>query len=152
MTDKKLTDSEIVKAKELIKKLEEAYDNYYDSSKGMPYDIDATLLHSAICFKNCLNEINRLQAENEKLFADNQKYLSVMLWGNKKNVKNLLNQIKAEAIKEFAERLNKEAEKVCIDREGDFVEADNTIYDTVANWCKETSNNLLKELVGEDNG
>ena len=63
----KLTDSEIVKAKELIKKLEEAYNAYYDTSKGMPYDIDATLRETAICLENSLNEINRLQAENERL-------------------------------------------------------------------------------------
>jgi hypothetical protein len=61
------------------------------------------------------------------------------------------NKAKAGAIKGFAKRLNKEAEKVCIDREGDFVEADGEIYDTVADWCKKTSDNIVKEMVGEDN-
>lgn len=59
---------------------------------------------------------------------------------------------RAEAIKEFAERLNKEAEKVYIDREGDFVEAHNEIYYTVADWCKETSDNLVKEMAGAESG
>lgn len=59
----KITDSEIVKAKELIKKLEEAYHSYYDTTKSMPYDIDATLRETAICLENSLNEINRLQAK-----------------------------------------------------------------------------------------
>lgn len=57
---------------------------------------------------------------------------------------------KVEAIKELANRLNKEAEKVYIDREGDFVEADGEIYDTVADWCKKTSDNLVKEMVGDN--
>lgn len=57
-----------------------------------------------------------------------------------------IEQHKAEAVKEFAEKINKEAEKVEIDREGDFVEADNEFYDTVANWCKAISNNLVKEM------
>lgn len=59
-------------------------------------------------------------------------------------------ETKAEAVKEFAEWLNKEAEKVYIDREGDFVEADGEIYDTVADWCKKTSDNIVKEMVGEE--
>ena len=61
----------------------------------------------------------------------------------------LIKKSKSEAIKEFAERLNKEAEKVCIDREGDFVEADGEIYYTVADWCKKTSDNIVKEMVGD---
>ena len=59
-------------------------------------------------------------------------------------------EIKSEAYSEFAEKINAEAEKVEIDREGDFVEAENKIYYTVADWCNATSDNLLKELVGED--
>lgn len=61
-------------------------------------------------------------------------------------------EIKSEAYREFAEKINAEAEKVEIDREGDFVEAENKIYYTVADWCNATSDNLLKELVGEDDG
>lgn len=60
-----------------------------------------------------------------------------------------LETAKTEAYKEFAEKLNKEAERVEIDREGDFVEFDNEIYGTVADWCKATSDNFLKELVGD---
>lgn len=60
------------------------------------------------------------------------------------------NKAKAEAIKKFAERLSDEAEKVYIDREGDFVEADGEIYDTVADWCKKTSDKLLEEMEGDN--
>lgn len=66
MTDG-MTFSEYVKAKELIKKLGEAYNAYYDTSRGMPYDIDTTIRESAMCIENCLNEIHRLIAEVERL-------------------------------------------------------------------------------------
>lgn len=65
-----LTEEQIIKAKELIKKLEEAYNAYYDTSKGMPYDIDKTLRESAICIENALAEINRQKAEIEQLKRD----------------------------------------------------------------------------------
>ncbi len=62
--------------------------------------------------------------------------------------------IQNKAIKEFAERFEKEAENVGIDREGDFLysDSDNTafeIYNTVAEWCKEVANTILKEMVGD---
>lgn len=39
-----MTDKEIIKANSLIEKLEDAYNAYYDTSRGMPYDLDKTLL------------------------------------------------------------------------------------------------------------
>lgn len=62
-----MTDNEIKKARELIKKLEEAYNAYYDTSKCMPYDIDKTLRETAICLENLLAENNRQKAEIERL-------------------------------------------------------------------------------------
>ncbi|MBR4016351.1 MAG: hypothetical protein IKK11_00880 [Oscillospiraceae bacterium] len=62
-----MTDNEIIKAKSMLKKLEEAYEAYYDTSKGMPYDIDVTLRETAICLEKALNEINRQKAEIERL-------------------------------------------------------------------------------------
>lgn len=125
--DKKLTDSEIVKAlKELLKELK-GKKQLILSKEGVK-----TL---CCCLQNHLDLINRLQAENERLFADNQKFLNVMLWGSKKNVKNLLSQIKAEAYKEFAERLK----NFRFTGEG------------INGWAVNTKtiDNLLKELVGE---
>ena len=72
MTDG-MTFSEYVKAKELIKKLGEAYNAYYDTSRGMPYDIDTTIRESAMCIENCLNEINSLIAENQRLLQKLQQ-------------------------------------------------------------------------------
>lgn len=87
------------------------------------------------CFTGAiLDLINRQQAEIEQLkrigFAD----------------KLFFKRIRINAVKEFADRLNKEAEKVAIDQEGDFVTSNDKIYDTVADWCKATSDNLLKEM------
>ena len=88
------------------------------------------------------NLINRLKANAEGL-TNAVKYLNEQV-----------SSAKAEAIKEFAERLEKEAENVGIDREGDFLysDSDNTafeIYNTVAEWCKEVAKNILKEMVGD---
>lgn len=142
MPDKKPTDNEIIKAKELLKKLEEAYNAYYDTSKGMPYDIDTTLRETATCLKNFLDLINRLQAENEKyegikeqlgMFWDLLLKLSIAKRKEKPTLEEFavaLQEYKAEAVKEFADKL-------CEGR----VPNDNTV---ILAKC------LLKEMVGED--
>ena len=66
----------------------------------------------------------------------------------------ILREYIRKAVKEFAERFEKEAENVWIDSEGDFLysDSDNTtfeIYNTVAEWCKEVAKNILKEMVGD---
>lgn len=94
-----------------------------------------------------LDLINRQQAEVERLTTLAE--LGKMRANDYRAMRNKAKNARAEAIKEFAERLNKEAEKVGIDPEGDFVETYDKIYDTVANWCKETSDNLVKEMVGD---
>ena len=96
-------------------------------------------LQRSATISKALDLINRLQAENERLKK-----------GWKADIQ-LTAEVKAEAYKEFAERLHKEAEEVGIDPEGDFIYSNDKIYDTVADWCKDASDNLLKELVGEDN-
>ena len=70
-----MTDREIIKAKELIKKLEEAYNFYYDVSRSMPYDIDTTIRETAICLEHSINEINRLKAEIEQYKDYNKKWI-----------------------------------------------------------------------------
>lgn len=62
-----MTDKEIAKGKALLKKLEEAYNAYYDTSKGMPYDIDTTIRESAICIESALKEIERQKDEPRSL-------------------------------------------------------------------------------------
>ena len=58
-----MVDKEIDKAKTLLEKLEDASNAYYDTSRGMPYDIDVTLRETAICLANLVSEIDRLKAE-----------------------------------------------------------------------------------------
>jgi hypothetical protein len=131
MPDKKLTDSEIVKALECCVN----WKKEGDCAKCPAYE------RPSFCIKEVrtrsLDLINRLQAENERLFADNQKYLSVILWGNKKHKKDCIKQIKAEAYKEFAEIL-------CDDW---IKDEDEYLCDVdIAKWIMDT----CAELVGED--
>lgn len=99
-----MTDKEIVKAKKLLKKLEEAYNAYYDTSKGMPYDLDTTIRETAICLEHSIDEINSQKAEIERL---QQKYelSEAEREANVKGFTESLETVRAEAIKEFAERL-----------------------------------------------
>lgn len=98
-------------------------------------------------FNDLCDLINRQKAEIERLQSDLSTWKDIA-----HRETSYVSIVKAEAVKEFAERLNKEAENVCIDREGDFVETDDKIYDTVANWCRAISDKLSKEMVGADNG
>ncbi len=94
MTDKKYTDEEIIKAEDVLKKLEEAYNAYYDTSKGMPYDIDKTIRESAICIEDAIKEINRLKAENERL-----------QWGEYRHIGKTVKNARREGIEDAFDRL-----------------------------------------------
>ena len=125
-----MTDNEIIKAFKVCEV--ETYPHCNECPlKGNPTNC-RDVLHERI-----FQIINRQKAEIERL----KEFIVKTRQSDK--------ELKAEAVKEFAERLNKEAEKVGIDQEGDFVEADNKIYDTVADWCKATSKNILKEMEGD---
>jgi hypothetical protein len=115
MPNKKLTDSEIVKALECCKngKCEDDCPFSVDREKCFKLDdLVLDLINRLQAENKNLQERNVIlkglvdtqKAENESLFLENQKLLSTMLWGNKKDKKNLLNQIKTEAYKEFADR------------------------------------------------
>lgn len=158
----KMTDNEIIKALECCISSSDC--------KGCPSYIEKDDDCLGIKWLSILDLINRQKAEIERLSilaklgnmrANDYRTMRDRALKAEKEVERLkvelfdkteqLNFIAIYKLKEFAERLNKEAEKVAIDREGDFVETNDKIYDTVANWCKATSDNLLKEMVGEDN-
>jgi archaellum component FlaC len=124
-----MTDNEIIKAQALIKKLEEAYNAYYDTSKGMPYDIDTTLRETAICLENSLDEINRQKAEIERLNKEVDRLSQVVLYHD-----GQIADAKAEAIKEFAKRLQDDLGHLFI------------IHHPVVG---ELIDNLVKEMVGD---
>ena len=101
---------------------------------GCPYteNHSCRLLRNPI--KDALDLINRLQAENERL----RNTLDDVLDRQPLLVERSEKYAKAEAYKEFAERL-KEKKLYNYEWECNVVECD-------------TIDNLLKELVGEDNG
>ena len=127
MTDKKLTDNEVVKALECC----------VESKHICPHT--CPMLKNKECLeslrKNALDLINRLQAENERL---KERIIEVQRCD--KELIETLNKIheekektfKAEAYKEFAERLK-----------GNYIGI-TTHYD-----LKKDIDNLLNELVGE---
>ena len=96
-----MTDNEIIKALESEVKSAEYVDNYYCNG------VDLTLIKSAI------DLINRLQAEIERLkecpkciYEYDGNTTEYCVQGPCSNFKTV-EQIKTEAIKEFAEKLNK---------------------------------------------
>ena len=130
-----MTDKEIIKALDCMKGI----------SKN---DI------STITIKNAIALINRQQAEIERLQSILIRFLNEMSeWGNKNNVdttnfsiipiaesekESIVKQLKADAIKEFAERLKKMS----------------IISGDIPGWRDVTTNemdidNLVKEMVGE---
>lgn len=86
-----MTEAEIMKALECC----EAYN--YDACSECPFNRNADCAFAVAT--NCLDLLNRKNAENEKLNFENLQMIA--------SIKNL----KAEAIKEFAERVIKEGEK-----------------------------------------
>jgi hypothetical protein len=144
MPDKKLTDNEIVKALECCARpLPHCYcDECPAGANG----------GCAMKTENIIDLINRLQAENEKKDRAFENLIEVArLWKEKYNnaKKELFNKTeqlktaKAEAYKEFAERLKNVPVRFHIEHDG---------LDKFVPFIDDIDiDNLLKELVGEDN-
>lgn len=96
--DKKLTDNEIKKALECCK------DEEVDCDK-CPYNAKNKCV--GVLLQNALDYINRLEVENERLqkYYDNMEDAIYSFREDHAKVKFFKKEIKAEAIKEFAERL-----------------------------------------------
>jgi hypothetical protein len=116
---------------------------------GCPLDNDAGGTPCRQLGNKVLDLINRQQAENERLKAENEKaktYLANCFDKYEKtkiakdSLENTLYTARAEAIKEFTERLKKEKYSVCAGH--GMSECVVSVYDI---------NNLVKEMVGEDN-
>ena len=126
MFNKELTDNEIIKA------LRECANNGYNencgSCKNCPYLEMAYLPEECMTMlaKDALDLINRQKAEIERLQSVVDSFT---------DIGKMYSEIKAEAYKEFAERL-KEKGKSSLGNQ------------FVISWI----DNLLKEMVGEDNG
>ena len=120
-----MTDNEIIKALELIKS---------DPNCDMVYG----RYISTMTLDDTLNLINRQKAEIARLKATVDSFT---------DIGKLYSEIKAEAIKEFAERLKKElslCKKECrkfLDNDGAFA----------IDKARKKVDILVKEMVGEDN-
>lgn len=151
-----MTDNEIIKALERVKE-QYGVDCYECKYKR--------LCKNKVCpFHTCdyaLDLIKRQQADIEKKDRILESY--ALQYGTAVDKERIIKaeleklhpyklhygNLRMEIAREFADRLIKEAENVEIDREGDFVETENRIYPTVADWFKEITNNLLKEMEKE---
>ena len=119
-----MTDNEIIKAFECCVK------GVCDRARCPKYDSDEHTVVHQFCRRKIMLEaldlINRQKAEIER-FADIGKMYS---------------EIKAEAIKEFAERVKEKSSKLEMVCSGAVVKRDYTIDE-------KTLNNLVKEMAGE---
>lgn len=148
-----ITDNEIIKAKALIEKLKEANDFYYDVSKSMPYDIDTTVRESRFLIENLLQEINRQKAEIESLerrlhnaqLHQEETYKALQKEQQLRRLAFSEDFIKAEAIKEFAERLNNELHEY----RKQYKEVENFDGAAAMLIAKRGVEIILKEMVGD---
>lgn len=157
-----MTDNEIIKANSLIEKIEDACNAYYDTSRGMPYDIDMTLKESKFFIENALNLINRQKAEIDNLkielqamrnaangykaeverLTEENKIVSVYIgngWGYVSFLEFVKNQ-RAEAVKEFADTLHDEV----------FIMSRTPAGDIDFNDFEVVLRKVQKEMVGDE--
>ena len=145
-----MTDKEIIKALECCGDEEELHwcteCPYYDKEN----DFCQEDLH-----RDALDLISRQQAEIERL--QNESIGNCELAISMRNDNNLkgdcsycIDKAKAEAIKEFAERLQEKADDIGIDEDGFLftISAEWKTWFRVGDWCEEIINNLVKEMVG----
>ena len=147
MTDKKLTDSEIVKALECCTKREHQCCN----------DGECPLFYKTATYSECrwkllkgtTDLINRLQAENERLetlnsdlveIQDIRKKVNLALIAENAELTTAYETAKAEAYKEFAERL----ESIMYEK---YQKYDDQPYPIAT---ISIIDNLLKEMVGDN--
>ena len=134
MTDKKLTDNEIIKA--LEEEIEYGCGHYIEIEMST--------------IKDTFDLINRLQAENERLWSMNQAKLDTIHDLQEENnwYNETINTTKAEAYKEFADKIEERISiKILKGKSNEYAEGFADALDGVNGEI----DNLLKELVGEDN-
>ena len=139
MTDKKLTDSEIIKALDEAELFLQNRTMDGKSLKLNEYDIGILRNISQVCAK-AYDEINRLQAENERLrnaykqcAFERDAYIEIE--------NTAIAEAKAEAYKEFAEK----AKEFMHNK---FKALDEYEFEYIT---ERDIDNLLKEMVGENN-
>ena len=131
--------------KETIRGLECCTDESYENCNECPYSIDTVSCERMKLLEDSLDLINRLKAEIERLeSANDEKFRQwdMLAEKTKQHYADLYNEakdiLKAEAYKEFAERLNEKAQIA------DCFDSYNMVVGT------HFIDNLLKEMVGEE--
>ncbi len=137
MPDKKLTDSEIIKALECCVGDKDGK-NCFDCPL---WEIDGCQEQLLL---DALDIINRQKAENERLTTAHPKTIE--------SIKKMRDKAKAEAYKEFAERLKEAPIKCALPLSGlsakDEIE---DYFNDIMLQVRDVIDNLLKELVGDNN-
>ncbi len=142
MSDKKLTDSEIVKALECCIGDTDGKDCF-----GCPlYEIDDCQAHLNLA---ALDLINRLQAENERLKEEKSKLENKIdeIYPLVMQLPNAMQQAKAESYKECIDKVKN---IICENTYPDFDKNGKAVNIWKSRAYKDIDN-LLKELVGENN-
>ncbi len=127
-----MTDNEIIKALECCSEANNCGKCEYEPTE---YQIGTVGCCNEL-MKDALDLINRLQAENERL----SQFGGILLHNGSELFKEV-QTAKAEAYKEFAERLKKAL----------YSDSCRLVFDSDLDIFECAINNLLKELVGDNN-
>ena len=105
---------------------------------------------AGILYKATIDLINRQQETIETLRGCIERHHIIRKDG-KSPLSLLTAEIRAEAIKEFAERLQEKADDIGIDEDGFLftISAEWETWFRVGDWCEEIIDNLVKEKAGE---
>ena len=140
MKDNKLTDKEIIEALEGWMMCLFAASEHFN----LQMNREENLLQSAI------DLIKRQQETIETLRGCIERHHIIRKDG-KSPLSLLTAEIRAEAIKEFAERLQEKADDIGIDEDGFLftISAEWETWFRVGDWCEEIIDNLVKEKAGD---
>ena len=110
---------------------------FYCPFSGSPLEYCTTKLHT-----EAVALINRQQAEIERLQTEDNQFA---------DIGKMYSEIRAEAIKEFVERLQEKADDIGIDEDGFLftISAEWKTWFRVGDWCEEIIDNIVKEMVGK---
>jgi hypothetical protein len=134
-----MTDKEIIKYFNLCLK----YDNGCKDCGFKGEVCDGSLQGKIKTLKMVSDLINRQQAEIERL-NNNISAMAITL-------SNSAKETRAEAIKEFVERMKAKADNIGIDEDG-FIFTTSAEWKTwfrVSDWCEEVVDETYKEMVGK---
>lgn len=150
--DKKLTDSEIIKALECCAITAKCRQECIFHKYGEEYDVQNCTTHLA---QATLELVNRLQAEIERLKAEIDKQYEIAEANVRAEITSggtschwCEDKVRAEAYKEFAEIVKKIDFYQYIE---EYYENAELCYEFRQDWFNEKIDNLLKELAGENN-